>query len=270
MSKPFLRWAGGKTWLLNDLSDLNFSSIENYYEPFLGGGSFYIFLRNNNLINNKAFLSDSNNELINAFNVVKNNIEELIESLKKHKNNKKYYYEIRSSSFENNVEAASRFIYLNRTSYNGIYRVNLKGEYNVPYGNKKYKALFDFDNLRQVSRLIQNDEFECCDFSKSIKNARKGDLVFFDPPYTIAHENNNFVKYNQKIFSWNDQILLKKIAKKLHENDINYILTNANHESINNLYENFSNKSIHNRYSLIGGKGAQRKKYSELVITNLE
>lgn len=267
--KPILRWAGGKRWLLKSVDTYLPSTINNYYEPFAGGLSILIYLLNNNKVQNISTVCDANPHLINLYNCIKHEPNELVNALKRFKNTKEDYYKERSTNRRTPHTNAAKFLYLNRTSFNGIYRENLKGEYNVPYGNKIYNELFDYDQIFLLSKIFQNTIFENQDFSFISQLADRNDLVFLDPPYTVAHENNGFIKYNQKIFSWEDQIRLKEMVLNLHERGVNYILTNAKHNSIEELYQGVGN--IHNvsRASLIGGKGAARSKYNEIIITNI-
>ncbi|HLP53547.1 MAG TPA: Dam family site-specific DNA-(adenine-N6)-methyltransferase [Fluviicola sp.] len=267
--KPFLRWAGGKTWLLKSIHDFLPERINNYFEPFLGGASVFIHLKQNGLIKNKAYLSDQNEQLINAYNVLKKTPNLLMERLDQLENNKEVYYKIRNTVFESELSRAAQFIFLNRTSFNGIYRENLKGEYNVPYGNKIYKDLYNFENLKGVSNLLKNTTFQSHDFIKIKTKVKKGDFVFLDPPYTVAHQHNGFVKYNQKIFLWEDQIKLKSLILHLIEKDIKFILTNASHKSIDDLYKNVGKHYYLKRASVIGGKNATRDTYEEILITNV-
>jgi len=267
-AKPILRWAGGKTWLLKDIHNYLPKKFNNYYEPFIGGGSVYIHLNSTNRIQNKAFLSDQNSDLINAYNVIKNEPNSLIELLKEFKNEKDFYYYLRGQNFTNNIQQAAQFIFLNRTSFNGIYRVNLKGEYNVPFGFKTYKTLFDFDNLIKLSQMFQNTFFNSCDFENILEDIKKNDLVFLDPPYTVAHENNGFIKYNQKIFAWEDQIRLAAFIEKLKSKKAFYIMTNAAHNNIDNLFQDIGKKHKLKRFSVVGGKGAKREEISEYIFTN--
>ena len=145
--KPFLRWAGGKQWLLSDLYKYLPEQINNYHEPFLGGGAVFIYLKTNGLISGKSFLSDLNEDLINTYVTVRDDLPNLTRKLKQFKNNETEYYNLREKQFRSSVSSAAQFIFLNRTSFNGIYRVNLNGQYNVPFGNKKYKTLFEYSNL---------------------------------------------------------------------------------------------------------------------------
>lgn len=265
---PFLRWAGGKTWLLPKINKYLPENFENYHEPFVGGGSVFIHLKSKGLIKNRAYLSDANSDLINAYQVMKSDHKNLFKFLNTFENTKDFYYEIRSKSYDSKVEKAAQFIYLNRTSFNGIYRVNLKGEYNVPYGNKDYKQLFDFDNMLQVKSLMKNAFFKSCSFEKTINRINENDLVFIDPPYTVAHGNNGFIKYNQKLFSWADQKNLSDYIKAIKEKGAYFILTNADHSSILNLFEKHSHPDVLKRTSLVGGTDKSRREITELIFSN--
>lgn len=267
--KPFLRWAGGKIWLTRAIDDFLPKTINNYYEPFLGGGSIFIHLKKNQKITGNAYLSDINEALINTYKIIRDHPSELVINLKKHKNNKDYYYRERAIKYNQNIERASQFIYLNRTSFNGIYRENLKGEYNVPYGGKKYRHLFDLDNIMNLSSIFENCMFENHSFTQIKASPKEGDFVFLDPPYTVAHSNNGFIRYNQKIFSWEDQKRLKIFVHDLHLRNVKYILTNAFHKNIEDLYKNFSNLHTLTRPSSVGGRHAKRTNYKELLITNI-
>lgn len=267
-AKPFLRWAGGKTWLLKDLESFLPKEIKNYHEPFIGGGSVFIYLKSTGRIQNKAYLSDRNKDLINAYQVLKGQLKPLISVLSEFKNEKDFYYFIRDQRYSDKLQQAAQFIFLNRTSFNGIYRVNLKGEYNVPYGFKKYKQLFDFENFKELSKLLKGVSLKSRDFATTLNDINKGDLVFLDPPYTVAHENNGFVKYNQKIFSWEDQERLKEYIEKIKAKGAYFILTNAAHRSIRSLFHNVSDLHEVSRYSVVGGTGAERREISEYIFTN--
>ncbi len=266
--KPFLRWAGGKTWLTKNITEFTPDNFSNYIEPFLGGGSIFFYLKSNNIIKGKAYLSDSNKALIEAYKILRDQPNALIKHLETYKNTEKEYYKIRKIIYDDPVLEASRFIYLNRTSFNGIYRENLKGVYNVPYGHKKYKTLFDYENLLKVSQLLKGTILKTCDFAKAISKVKENDLVFLDPPYTVAHENNGFVKYNQKIFSWDDQIRLKQEVEHIAQKKAVFILTNAYHKSIIELYGNIGMAERLERFSVVGGNNAKRDKFHEIIITN--
>lgn len=266
--KPFLRWAGGKNWLIKDLQAHLPDIIENYYEPFLGGGSVFFHLKSNNLINKKCYLSDTNEDLINTYRILKNNIKELLFVLNSFQNSEEFYYSLRNKVFDNNIENAAKFLYLNRTSFNGIYRVNRQGIYNVPFGKRNLKVLIDEDNLFEISNNLKGCYFSVRDFKKVKTKIAKDDFVFFDPPYTVAHENNGFIHYNQSLFSWKNQEQLAKLIDIITQKDAKIIITNAAHKSIYDLYLNKGNLITLSRASNIGGTGAKRTKYNEFLLKN--
>jgi DNA adenine methylase len=268
--RPFLRWAGGKSWLTKNISKFIPFKINNYHEPFLGSAAIFIHLKNNNLISGHSYLSDTNHDLIIAYKVIQSNVTELISKLKKFENTSENYYKIRDSKPISDISKAARFIFLNRTSYNGIYRVNREGQYNVPYGSKTYIQLFDYENLIALSKVFENVEFETYDFSESLKFVQSNDLVFIDPPYTIAHGNNGFIKYNQKLFAWEDQVRLLEFVNEIVNRGANYILTNAFHSSIHELFSLNAKEFVMERLNVIGGKGAERNYTKEYLFTNIE
>lgn len=264
VAKPFLRWAGGKSWLLKHLECiLPENGYNTYHEPFLGGGSVFLALNPK-----KAFLSDLNSELIDTYSTLKEIPEEIIDCLSQYTNSKQFYYSIRSQSPENQIEKAARFIYLNQTSFNGIFRVNLKGEYNVPYGFRT-KEFLEPEKLRQVSKRLQNAELLIGDFSIVLKNIKENDLVFLDPPYTVSHNHNGFIKYNQKLFSLDDQIRLSSLIDDIKDKGAFYILTNAAHPRIKEIFSKGDSILKKSRASLIGGVSAQRGHTEEFVFTNI-
>jgi len=260
---PFLRWAGGKRWLKKSLHNyLPKEGFKTYHEPFVGGGSILFHIQPE-----MAYISDLNEDLINTYQVVKNDIDLLISHLKQFKNTKENYYKIRATRFNDEIQEAARFIYLNSTSFNGIYRVNLQGEYNVPYG-KRPSFQLDYENLFNASKALSNVHISSGDFYNCIKNVQKDDLVFLDPPYTVTHNNNGFIHYNQKIFSIEEQERLSEMIKKLKELDAYYILTNAAHPRIREIFDNGDSILEISRSSTIGGRNAKRGKFSEYIFTN--
>ncbi|MCP3682368.1 MAG: Dam family site-specific DNA-(adenine-N6)-methyltransferase [bacterium] len=263
--KPILRWAGGKTWLLKKLHLFLPSKFSNYHEPFVGGGSVFFNLQPKN----KSYLSDSNSDLINAYTQIRDEFDYLIQLLNQFHNTEEEYYRVRDYRFTSSVEKAAQFIYLNRTCFNGLYRVNLKGEFNVPYGFKSYKRLFDFDRLKRFSELLKPAIVTCCDFEESLQHIKKDDLVFLDPPYTVTHIKNGFIKYNERLFSWDDQERLAIFIEKIRSRGAYYILTNAKHDSIESLFGRMDAPVSVTRASLIGGKKARRGFIEEYVFTNV-
>lgn len=263
--KPFLRWAGGKTWLIKHLSTiLTEYRFNGYHEPFLGGAAIFFHLKPKN-----AHLSDLNQDLIDCYLQVRDNAEKVIHELKGFENTEKFYYDIRSRVFEDKVLNAAKFIYLNQTSFNGIYRVNLKGVYNVPFGYRT-KDFYDSKNLLAVSQSLKTIDIYQSDFGNTIDKVEEGDLVFLDPPYTVTHNNNGFIKYNKKLFDLDSQHLLSRYIDKIRERGAFYILTNAAHQDVKNIFTKEGDNMFEiNRASLIGGKNAKRGNYAELIITNI-
>lgn len=263
---PFLRWAGGKSWFVKHIHKyLPKDGFNSYHEPFLGGGSIFF-----NLTPKSAYLSDLNKELISTYKEIRDNVEGVINELKHFKNTEDYYYFIRDDKeFSNSVGKAAKFIYLNQTSFNGIYRVNLKDKYNVPYGFRS-KNFFQPDNLRLASVALRGTNLFTADFNNIIANVKEGDLVFLDPPYTVSHYNNGFIKYNSKLFCESDQIKLSKFIQNIKELGAYYILTNADHQQVYEIFKiNGDRTESEKRASLIGGKSAERGIYKEAIFTNV-
>ncbi|RAJ19882.1 DNA adenine methylase [Pedobacter cryoconitis] len=267
---PFLRWTGSKRWFTKSyINEFLPSSFNNYHEPFLGAGSVYFYLKGLDLTSGIDFhLSDSNKELINAYIQIRDNPEEVISYLKNFINSENQYYHIRQLKPRKEEKKAARFIYLNRTSFNGIYRVNSQGLYNVPYGHREKVDVVTEKLLLEVSRNLQGASFTSQSFEQTITNVKKGDLVFLDPPYTVAHENNGFIEYNQHLFSWTDQEKLRDYVKELIKKEAFFILTNASHNSILELYSGIGEIKKLSRLSQVGGRNKTRGSYNELIITN--
>ena len=263
---PILRWAGGKNWLVKNIDSLlPKNGFNNFHEPFLGGASFFLSIG----IKKIAHLSDLNSELICTYIEVKKDVEKIIDVLKTYENNAEFYYNLRSSNIQDPVNCAAKFIYLNQTSFNGIYRVNLKGEYNVPFGYRS-KNFLEIDKLRLVSKKLQAANLFYGDFDIIRDNLKKRDLVFLDPPYTVSHNNNGFIKYNQKLFSLDDQVRLSNLIDFIKMKGAYYILTNAAHKTIEDIFEKGENKLRMQRASLIGGINAKRGQTTELIFTNIQ
>jgi len=261
---PILRWAGGKNWLVKHIEDfIPINGFKNYHEPFLGGASVFLSINTPKA----SFLSDLNAELIETYINVKNNVEQIIDLLKTFKNTEDFYYNIRSSKQLDHIYNSARFIYLNQTSFNGIYRVNLKGEYNVPYGYRN-KNFLEPEKLRLVSKKLQNTNLDYADFDNIRENIKKKDLIFLDPPYTVSHNNNGFIKYNQKIFSLDDQKRLSSLIDFIKRKDAYFIMTNASHKIIDEIFDKGDSKIVLSRASLIGGIKAKRGQVTEYIFSN--
>lgn len=260
---PFLKWAGGKRWLSDRILQLASPIQGQYIEPFLGGGAVYFALKPP-----KALLSDVNTELINAYKAIRDDHEKVFSLLKAHHlaHSKEYYYRIRDYNPRCQYRKAARFIYLNRTCWNGLYRVNLNGQFNVPIGTKS-AVLMPTDDWPTLSGLLSSAELVCGDFEDSIAQAGEGDLVFADPPYTVKHNFNGFIKYNDSLFSWSDQIRLRDAVVSAKRRGARVIVTNAHHESIKDLYKRHFRLESVSRASVLAGSAMHRGRYEELLIS---
>ena len=262
--EPFLKWAGGKRWIISKADELlpDLQNINRYLEPFLGGGSIFFHIEPQ-----KAILSDLNEDLINAYIVIRENWFDLYAILKKYnkKHSENFYYQIRSSKPRTSLNRAARFVYLNRTCWNGLYRVNKKGVFNVPIGTKT-TVILEEDNFENLSNILKLANIEACDFEITINKAEENDFIFIDPPYTVKHNLNGFVKYNETIFSWQDQIRLRKVIARAIDRGAKVLVTNANHKSIEQLDKGCGKMFLLNRASVIAGKSEARGIYSELAI----
>ena len=258
--RPLIKWPGGKRTLASRIREYFPSSFGTYYEPFFGGGAVYF-----SVAPPKAILADINEDLINAYIHIRDDSEALIAVLKKYKNSESAYYKVRSAIPTHSIERAARFLYLTRLSFNGIHRVNLKGEFNVPYGYKEHLSPVDATHLAAASLALKDTTLLVADFELSTAKAKKGDVVYFDPPYTVAHANNGFVKYNERIFSWHDQERLAGHAKNLAKRGCRVVVSNADHASIHSLYEDFDCEIIE-RSSVIAASGAHRRTVSECIF----
>ncbi len=272
--KPFVKWVGGKRQLLKQFRDLElyppefFDPIENtYYEPFVGGGAVFF-----DLLPEHAELSDLNRELVIAYNVIKNNIDELIELLRQHRYNKEYYLDIRAKNIDElqDIEIASRFIFLNKTGFNGLYRVNRKGQFNVPFGRYNNPVICDEENLRRVSKALQNVTIKHQDYSSVLKSAKKGDFIYFDPPYYPLSQTSSFTAYTSEKFLEREQIELRNAFIALHKRGCYVMLSNSDTPFINDLYANIDGVTIHKIIAgrAINSKGSRRGKITEVLVTN--
>lgn len=258
----FLKWAGGKQWLAPRLGELFPKKFRRYFEPFLGGGSLYFSVRPI-----KAILGDANPRLIEMFLAVRDNPRSVIKQLQKWQYTKEDYYRIRSSVFDSRYVRAAQFIYLNRTCWNGLYRVNRRGDFNVPFGVFENPTICNELAILSASALLKKATINCADFENTVRRASKGDLVYFDPPYTVAHANNGFVKYNEKIFSWQDQQRLAKTATDLRKRGCHVLISNAMHPSICDLYKGFHLVSFP-RKSLLAGDPTKRRDITEALFSS--
>ncbi len=261
--KPFLRWAGGKRWLFESgqFSLPNFKG--RYIEPFLGGGAVFFEVQPTN-----ALLSDANGRLIELYTVVRDEWKKFERLLRRHAatHSKAYYYEIRLKRFRSPVKRAAQLMYLNRVCWNGLYRENKEGQFNVPIGTKQ-KVIFPDDDFEAWSKALEGTTLVQQDFEIAIDTARRGDFLFIDPPYTVRHNMNGFVRYNQDIFAWGDQIRLRDALGRAVNRGARFAMTNADHKSVRGLYIGFGQHTQLSRSSVIAGNSFYRSLSTELLIT---
>jgi len=263
---PFLKWPGGKRWLLDAVPSMTRISYNRFFEPFLGGGAVFFALEPK-----FAHIADANSDLINTYKAIRDKPDEISRLLKTYqkKHSKDFYYKERAKRYDSPTREAARFVYLNRTCFNGIYRVNLNGQFNVPIGTKSTVCM-PTDDFRSMAKLLRRVRIRCDDFARTIEQAQKGDLIFADPPYTVRHHNNGFVKYNESLFSWSDQERLCEKLLKSSRRGVKVILSNADHASIRDLYkESFQIIPI-SRSSVISAAAESRGQYKELLICNFD
>jgi DNA adenine methylase len=262
---PFLKWPGGKRWLVANYGSLLPTEYNVYIEPFLGGGSVYFHLQPE-----RAILGDLNEELITTYRAVRDDWAVVEALLSQHQalHSKRHYYEVRRSKAADSCEAAARFIYLNRTCFNGIYRVNRHGRFNVPKGTKNTVVL-DTDDLRSTASLLKTAKLTRADFEELIDLAVQDDFVFADPPYTVTHSSNGFIKYNEKLFSWADQIRLADSVARALARGARIVVTNANHPAVGKLYKErcFCVRAV-SRFSSVSGDPEGRDQFEELIAVD--
>lgn len=262
---PFLKWAGGKRWLVQAHPDLFDIPFERYIEPFLGSAAVYFHLQPR-----RSLLSDSNARLIACYEAVRGRPTAVVRYLRGYHraHTERLYYEERARTYANgSARAAAQFIYLNRVCWNGLYRVNLRGEFNVPIGTKS-NVWLKSDNFEAISARLSQAKLIAGDFEAAIRAAREGDFVFADPPYTVQHNLNGFVKYNEQLFQWSDQERLAAVLKAAKRRGVQFIVSNADHKSVIDLYRSFARVESVKRPSVIGGTNAKRGLTTELIISS--
>ncbi|WLR52554.1 DNA adenine methylase [Bacillus tianshenii] len=268
--QPFLKWAGGKRQLLPVLREYFPTQYEDYYEPFVGAGAVLF-----DLMPEKAFINDVNEQLVNVYETIKDNVTELVEQLRFHAEHheKEYYYEIRAWDRSekitklSDVERAARILYLNKTCFNGLYRVNSKGQFNVPFGKYKNPNIVNEDVLRAVSTYLNSIQFKITntDFEEAVTSAKRGDFVYFDPPYDPLNETSSFTSYAQGGFGKEEQVRLRDCFVKLAERGCTVMLSNSYTPFIQELYKDFHIETVQASRS-INSKGSARGKIPEAVV----
>ena len=271
---PFLKWVGGKRQLMPSIVDHLPENIKDYkyIEPFIGGGAVFFNLQPKN-----AVINDYNEELINVYQVIKDNLDELIIDLKKHKNEAEYFYTIRSLDRNGEfkklsaVQRASRVIFLNKTCFNGLYRVNNAGEFNSPFGRYKNPNIVNEPTLKAVNKFLNNNnvEINSGDYSEILKQADKKCFVYLDPPYHPISESSNFTGYVQGGWNIYDQIDLKTACDELHKRGVKFLLSNSSADFIKDLYKDYK-ITIVKANRAINSNGADRGEVDEVLIRNYE
>lgn len=269
-AKPFVKWVGGKRQLVKQLRGIylppeNFDVQNNtYFEPFVGGGAVFFDLQPFH-----SEISDMNFELITAYQVIQKNVEELIESLQKHKYEKNYFLEVRKQDplQMTDIERASRFIFLNRTCFNGLYRVNQKGGFNTPFGSYKNPLICDAENLRNVSKVLENTKIFHRGYEEVLKHAKKGDFLYFDPPYVPLNPTSSFTSYTKEGFGLKQQEELRDVFSELSNRGCFVMLSNSDTPIIRELYKDFKIHSVQAGRA-INSKSGKRGKVGEVVVVN--
>ena len=268
ITNPVVKWAGGKRQLLSELKTRLPKKFNRYFEPFIGGGALFFELQPKN-----GYISDINVELINLYITIRDNLSDLIDDLHCHVNSLEYYTEIRDLDrakeykLLSGVKKASRFLYLNKTCYNGLYRVNKDGFFNVPFGKYSNPKIFDIENLLNVSEILKNTQIECASYDKIINFVKKDDFVYLDPPYIPLSESSSFTSYSKENFLDSDHIELKKICDSLDSMGVKFMLSNSDCIRSNELYSEYKIEKLY-ASRFINSKSNGRGKISEILVRN--
>lgn len=265
---PFLKWAGGKSQLLNRFNHLFPKQFNRYFEPFLGGGAVFFRLAAA-YTNLQAVLSDANAELINCYRMVAEDLDTVMELLSKHRNDKHYFYKIRAVDVSKMSPAAraARLIYLNKTCFNGLYRVNSKGQFNVPFGRYKNPRILDASNLGAARRALAHTDVICAPFEHVLMRARQGDFVYFDPPYHPLSITASFTGYTKGSFNFDDQKKLAEVFRALSKRGCYLMLSNSDTMEIRELYKDFRLETVLATRA-INCVAEKRGRISELLVLN--
>lgn len=271
---PFVKWVGGKRQLLKEIEQELPKELGRlkFYEPFVGGGAVFFHLQPHN-----AWINDANTELVNTYEVVKNDVDGLIESLKTHRNEADYFYEVRALDREegfsklSKMERASRLIFLNKTCFNGLYRVNNSGEFNSPFGRYENPNIVNEPVLRAVSNFLNTYKVKISnlDYADTLKKVGKNSFVYFDPPYHPVSDSSNFTGYVAGGWGSGDQERLKDVCDKLNEKGVKFLLSNSSVPLIHTLYKNYEIKTIKASRS-INSVGSKRGDVDEVLIKNYD
>jgi DNA adenine methylase len=272
-ARPFLKWVGGKQQLLAQFDDLFPVSIARYFEPFVGGGAVFFHLMKKRRLSDPVFLFDRSEELINVYRVVRDKVDELVEELRVHQSmhSKEHYYKIRDLDRQDiqlsDVARAARTIYLNKTGYNGLYRVNSRGQFNVPMGRYVRPRILSEAALRDASAALQSVSLEVRDFREIVDLAQGGDFFYFDPPYDPISKTASFTSYTATDFQEDDQRALAEVFRRLDGKGCRCMLSNSATLFICDLYKDFRIETVHARRA-VSSKGDRRGKIEEVVVLN--
>ena len=274
-ARPFVKWAGGKRQLISTLDTNLPDEFGTYFEPFLGGGTlfFHILARRHP---QRCSISDLNHNLIMTYTTIRDNVDDLISSLKNHQKNyrenpKEYYYLVRQSDPQNQVEKSSRLLFLNRTCYNGLYRVNSQGKFNVPFGRYSNPNIVNESKIRSVSKVLRSEDIliRHRDFKMVLDDAKKNDLVYFDPPYVSVSSTANFTSYTNNGFTRDDLCRLAELCYKLDRQGCKVLLSNSDSETVSELFSRPPWKIMRIRASrMINSNSKKRSGHHELLIKN--
>lgn len=265
-ARPFLKWAGGKRQLIPQLLKHVPAYSGRYFEPFVGGGAMFFALQPD-----EAVLADVNRRLMRAYGGVRYDVDGVIGRLQDYPFDKGFFLKLRAENIDakiDDVEVACWLIYLNKTAFNGLYRVNKKGAFNVPWGKYKNPTICDEQNLRAVSLVLRRAELVCGDFEYAVRGAKQGDLVYFDPPYVPASSTSNFTSYSEDKFDLNEQVRLRDVALALKKRGVHVMVTNSNTKTVRDLYgiDGFKIRRVKAKGS-VAAKGTSRGDRVDLLIT---
>lgn len=266
--RPILKWAGGKSQLLPELIKRAPYDFVAYHEPFVGGGAFFFELARQGRLT-RAYISDINQALIDVYIALRDDVEQVIALLQEHRYERSYYYQIRALEPRTLSLAAraARMIYLNKTCFNGLYRENRAGRFNVPFGRYKNPTICDESNLRAASEALQIADISCRPFSSVLDLARPGDFVYFDPPYHPLSPTSNFTSYDRNGFGEDDQIELRNVFDELTRRGVRVMLSNSDTQFTRELYQRYQVATVHASRA-INSKADSRGKITEVIVCN--
>lgn len=259
--KSFLRWPGGKQWLAHRVIQLVPEHHRTYYEPFVGGASIFFAVRPK-----RAVLGDINSRLIDTYRWLRDDPCGIIDVLRGWPNDAETYYEVRSAEYQDELRQAAQFIYLNKTCWNGLYRVNQRGQFNVPFAGHG-RDVFDRQHLLRAAHVLKGVTLVCCDFQELLKTALAGDFVYLDPPYTVPHAENSFRRYNERLFTWEDQVRLAHTARELADRGCQVVVSNADSAELVDLYSGFAFTRVR-RYSTLAADPKRRRSTQEALLVS--